>query len=314
MKQAIIFFTRVPVKGKVKTRLAQKIGDREALSWQSDFIRKITKEIFFLWQKMRKKPCCADRADLTYGAETIRMSSSDTSKSKGVQEMGNSRKTYKHEDENLFFVFHTSEAEVEILKNVMKEALASDNRSVIKEEILCATETLQPKSSPQKDRYSEEGSRRFFSENAEPYAIDFVQDFFNRLIFMEQCGDNLWEKMKHALSVAFEYGAERAILFGSDVPEITAEILEDAILALDQRDTVLNPTVDGGYYLIGMRSLIPQAFEKIGSEVFDDTLSAIERAGKACAIGKRLHDIDTLEDLEQYQERLDSVVERDQVR
>ncbi len=31
MKQAIIFFTRVPVKGKVKTRLAQSIGDEEAL-------------------------------------------------------------------------------------------------------------------------------------------------------------------------------------------------------------------------------------------------------------------------------------------
>ena len=215
-KRAIIFFTRVPVEGQVKTRLAQSIGDSEALYWQSDFIQRITREIYSLWM-----------------AEQRKMDSGEIS----------------------FYVFHTSDAEVGLLSNVMKKAVV-------------------------------------WKKDADK--------FLRQLIFVEQRGEMLWEKMSYALAHSFERGAEGAILFGSDVPELSAEMLEGALILLDTDDAVLSPTADGGYYLIGMRELIPQAFEKIGDKVFESTRAAVEQAGKTCAIGPRLHDIDTLDDLNGY--------------
>lgn len=50
---------------------------------------------------------------------------------------------------------------------------------------------------------------------------------------------------------------DRVILIGSDTPQISKNLLDDAIIALDTNDFVIGPASDGGYYLFGGRLSLP---------------------------------------------------------
>ncbi len=128
MKQAIIFFTRVPVKGKVKTRLAQSIGDEEALFWQREFIQKITNELFELWYSDEKKTdnnyynnnMTFHQGDET--SKTVDCQRSNTSDGESAENILLSDRL----DEKTFYVFHTSDDEAHILQEVMKKCATID--------------------------------------------------------------------------------------------------------------------------------------------------------------------------------------------
>ena len=63
---------------------------------------------------------------------------------------------------------------------------------------------------------------------------------------------DLGVRMAAALSSALEKGAERAVLIGTDVPDISSDVIDNALLLLgNDRDVVLGPANDGGFYLIG---------------------------------------------------------------
>lgn len=51
---------------------------------------------------------------------------------------------------------------------------------------------------------------------------------------------------------------DRVLLIGADAPQISKDILEQAIIALDTNDFVIGPARDGGYYLFGGRTKTPQ--------------------------------------------------------
>lgn len=51
---------------------------------------------------------------------------------------------------------------------------------------------------------------------------------------------------------------DRVLLIGADAPQISRDILEQAIIALDTHDFVIGPARDGGYYLFGGRIKTPQ--------------------------------------------------------
>ena len=86
---------------------------------------------------------------------------------------------------------------------------------------------------------------------------------------------------------------------GADIPLLTSEILKDAFLKLEGADVVLGPASDGGYYLIGMKSIheifggIPWSTEK----VFTETVSAIGRLNLRMERTVTLSDVDTIDDL-----------------
>lgn len=75
-----------------------------------------------------------------------------------------------------------------------------------------------------------------------------------------QCASpDLGERMRHALTRALERGGEgggrcaKAIVVGTDVPDLSAAHVDAAAAALDDHDVVFGPAVDGGYYLLGVR-------------------------------------------------------------
>lgn len=125
--------------------------------------------------------------------------------------------------------------------------------------------------------------------------------------YREQQGEDLGQRMAAALLYGLN-NAQNCILLGSDCPDITKSILDEALQALRQQDMVLGPAHDGGYYLIGVTNTVePESccrlFEEIpwGAEtVFAKTLERATRLGLAPHILKRLHDIDDASDLQYF--------------
>lgn len=127
-----------------------------------------------------------------------------------------------------------------------------------------------------------------------------LADFTKR----QQQGNDLGERMHHAMNELFLQGFAKVILIGSDCFEINTPFLEEAIFQLNQNDAVLGPAVDGGYYLLGLTDIIPKLFaNKIWStdQVAKETINDLERLQKTYYLLPELNDIDDVSDLEFFE-------------
>jgi rSAM/selenodomain-associated transferase 1 len=133
------------------------------------------------------------------------------------------------------------------------------------------------------------------------YSQQIVQnDFFDPNHFEKalQRGDDLGARMAHALEQSFAQGAQKVLIIGSDLYDISAELIQRAFQALNTHQTVIGPAKDGGYYLIGMTQFNAEVFrnKNWGSpSVFSDTLSNLKPDLPFLLPEK--NDIDTIEDL-----------------
>lgn len=115
---------------------------------------------------------------------------------------------------------------------------------------------------------------------------------------VQQPGD-LGERMEAAFQMAFETGSHKVAIIGSDCPELSGAVLQQAFDLLDTVDFVLGPVPDGGYYLLGMKAMEPSVFHHIEwstETVRAKTLERINALGKTCALLPMLMDVDTEED------------------
>ena len=115
-----------------------------------------------------------------------------------------------------------------------------------------------------------------------------------------QVEGDLGERM-HAALLAGLAASRKVILVGSDCPGIDGEYLRGAELALDSDEVVLGPALDGGYVLIGVRSVQRAWFEGIawgGNTVYRDTTARLQGTGTRFSALAPLADIDRPEDLE----------------
>lgn len=122
-----------------------------------------------------------------------------------------------------------------------------------------------------------------------------------------QKGTDLGERMCHALDYSSELNYSKSILIGSDIPDISTGQISDALRSLEDTDCVLGPTLDGGYYLIGMKKCYPELFRNIDwstDKVMDQTLSQAKNSNLNLSILKPLDDIDTYNDLQKLHKRL----------
>lgn len=128
-------------------------------------------------------------------------------------------------------------------------------------------------------------------------------DFEKRM----QAPGSLGERMAQAFQEAFVQ-ADRVVIIGSDCASLSKEVVTTAFDLLHHHDFVIGPALDGGYYLLGMRSFFPEVFEKIAwstVEVFPATLERIKALGKTHALLPTLSDIDYEEDWAKYGWALD---------
>ncbi len=103
--------------------------------------------------------------------------------------------------------------------------------------------------------------------------------------------------MGHAL----RSGHTSVVLIGSDIPHVPLGVLVEAFHSLAEgAELVLGPAEDGGYYLIGARS-VPPVFTAIrwsGADVLNATISAARAAGIEPTIVASCYDIDDRASLE----------------
>ena len=118
--------------------------------------------------------------------------------------------------------------------------------------------------------------------------------------FSPQQGSDLGARMSNAFSHAFAAGYTKALLIGSDCPDISRTIVNRGFMLLDTQDVVLGPAHDGGYYLIGLRRPVPELFSNMDwgtGRVLQQTLDKIDAANLKVALLPELRDIDRIEDL-----------------
>jgi len=131
--------------------------------------------------------------------------------------------------------------------------------------------------------------------------------FGENVVYFPQEGEGLGERMHYAINKVLQNGYQACVLIGTDVPEIWSEHLLNAFGMLDGNDVVFGPTMDGGYYLVGMKKPCREVFEKQTyghGNVLDQTIGRLrEKQLKVCCIEK-LYDMDTREDLQGYRERM----------
>lgn len=120
------------------------------------------------------------------------------------------------------------------------------------------------------------------------------------LSFVKQAPGDLGLRMLGAFKKALHNDSGAVIGIGADVPGITPDILKKAVEGLRQKDMVLGRAHDGGYYLIGMKSLHPSVFEGIDwgtDRAYEQTREKIRHLGLAVADMPPLSDVDRPEDL-----------------
>jgi uncharacterized protein len=118
-----------------------------------------------------------------------------------------------------------------------------------------------------------------------------------------QEGNDLGQRMLHAFDTLFQLGYQKIIIIGTDCFELSSSILLDAFTALDEKEVVIGPSEDGGYYLLGMRQFFPFLFqEKAWStdSVCSSTIQQLEIQKISYDLLPILNDIDTEDDWKQY--------------
>jgi len=128
---------------------------------------------------------------------------------------------------------------------------------------------------------------------------DWLADDFGKEI---QSSGGLGERMQSAFRNTFETN-QKVVIVGSDCASLTEEIVQDAFDQLDENDFVIGPALDGGYYLLGMRTFEPSVFEDIEwstEQVLPQTISKIENLNKKYYLLPALSDIDYEADWKKY--------------
>ena len=111
---------------------------------------------------------------------------------------------------------------------------------------------------------------------------------------------DLGARMQRQFERAFEQGAQRVMVIGTDALALDAAMLGRAAEALASGDAVFVPAADGGYALIGLSRVLPALFNDIPwstSAVMAVTRERLSRAAVRHTELPTVHDVDEPADL-----------------
>jgi hypothetical protein len=138
----------------------------------------------------------------------------------------------------------------------------------------------------------------YFSDYIENDDI-WPKDQFNKKV---QAKGDIGNRMKAAINNELKH-QEKVVLIGSDCPYLTERLLIQAFEALNDHDVVFGPCTDGGYYLIGMKTMHDALFEDIPWSTSKVLALTIEKAKKhliSFFLLEELQDIDVYENWLEY--------------
>lgn len=121
-----------------------------------------------------------------------------------------------------------------------------------------------------------------------------------------QQGDDLGSRMYYALNQHHQaYPNDAVLLIGSDCLDLTLKHFDQAIASLSSHDLVLLPSFDGGFAMIGCRSISASIFDHIhwsSPKVLQQVLANANQSSYRVHLLESVRDIDTLDDLKHYAE------------
>jgi len=119
--------------------------------------------------------------------------------------------------------------------------------------------------------------------------------------YLPQKGHNLGERMKNAFRYSFDKGSKRTVIIGTDSPTLPVSYMQKAFDTLKEVPVTIGPTLDGGYYLIGLSEQNDAIFDGVDwstSRVFGQTLTRIQAINKQLYVLPPWYDVDTSDNLE----------------
>ncbi len=126
-----------------------------------------------------------------------------------------------------------------------------------------------------------------------------------------QAEGDLGQRMQCYFDEAFSAGVQRAVLIGSDTPDLPLAYVRQSFEALREVAVVLGPSEDGGYYLVGGSQQVPPIFDDITwstADVWPQTVQRLAQANLHEPEGYRTtpvwHDVDDVAQLKQLHTRL----------
>ncbi|MGB8704175.1 MAG: TIGR04282 family arsenosugar biosynthesis glycosyltransferase [Gillisia sp.] len=134
----------------------------------------------------------------------------------------------------------------------------------------------------------------YYSENLD------LQDNWDPAVFQKklQKGEDLGDRMKNAFNEGFRDGYKNIVIIGSDMYDISSEDITLAFSALEEKEFVIGPAQDGGYYLLGMNSMENAIFKNKNwgtSVVLQQTLQDLK--DRNIHLLETRNDVDYLEDI-----------------
>ncbi len=116
-----------------------------------------------------------------------------------------------------------------------------------------------------------------------------------------QGAGDLGARLERAFGASAAAGYERTLVIGTDCPYLTVHDLREAATALDTREVVIGPALDGGYWLIGMRGLHPELFRAIPWSSTGVTATTLLRARSSNLAVHRLRELEDLDALPEWE-------------
>jgi len=137
----------------------------------------------------------------------------------------------------------------------------------------------------------------------------FFEEVAPGFVLVPQRGADLGDRLANSLGELLDKGHQGALAIDSDTPTLPLGYLEQALdsVTTPNVDVVLGPTEDGGYYLIGLRTVHRELFEAMAwstSQVLSETIRRAEATGLRVACLPPWYDIDTPMDLARLQVEL----------
>jgi uncharacterized protein len=114
---------------------------------------------------------------------------------------------------------------------------------------------------------------------------------------VDQGGGSLGARMARALEPFSNCGA---LLIGTDTPSLPIRSIAVSLNALGRSRIVIAPSLDGGYYAVGLRGATPPIFSGIRwgrGDVFDSTIKRLKGARIPYALGPAWYDVDRWADV-----------------
>lgn len=110
--------------------------------------------------------------------------------------------------------------------------------------------------------------------------------------------------LEYAINDLLNKNYKKVVLIGTDIPEVQPEYIKEAFKLLKEKDLCFGPTLDGGYYLVGMKYCHEEIFsDEIhwGNKfVMEVTMHISNMKGFTIGLTNKCRDIDTKKDIEDF--------------